>query len=121
MDRITTPLAQDVLARTVENGGDTFEARTLLPQTWAAGYAVALGGATIKATEATPAAIAWIAKAVAGEFETTYAGTWLDGDRLCIDAVRYFAPDNRERAIEAGRAAGQKAIYDFGTGGDIVL
>jgi hypothetical protein len=121
MDRIVLRQAQEVLARTVNAGGCTFDARTLLVQTWSGGYAVGLGGANLPAEAVTAEALVWLAKAVASEYETTFVGTWLHDGKVSIDAVKYFGAHAREDAIQAGIDAGQQAIFDFAAGEDITL
>jgi hypothetical protein len=121
MDTITLRAANAVLAATAENGGATFEGRTLLPFTPADGFAVAVGGVRYPAAQLDANTLGWLAKAVTSEYETTYAGTWVEGSTAYVDAVRYFAADKRGDAKAAGRYYGQKAIFDFGAGESIYL
>ena len=112
-DRVLLRQAAEVIATTAMYGGGTFEGRTLLRFNPDSGFAVGIGGITIDARQATVEAIAWLAPRVAGEYMTPYVGTWLQGDVLHIDAVRYFGADRYLDAIAEGEAAGQQAIYDF--------
>lgn len=121
MDHVLAHEAANVLALTVENGGCTFEGKTLLVHTWDSGFAVGLGGVALPEAQATPEAIAWLARRVSGEFMTTYCGTWLKDGIVHLDAVRYFAPENYLGALAAGEEAGQQAIYDFAARKDITL
>lgn len=121
MDRTLQQQAANVMALTAENGGGTFEGKTLLPFTPDSGFAVGIGGVAIKADCATVETVAILMRAVPGEYMTTYVGTWLQGDVLHIDAVRYFGADRYLAAIAEGEAAGQQAIYDFTDGKDITL
>jgi hypothetical protein len=121
MDTITLRAANAVLAATVENGGATFDGRTLLPFTPSDGYAVAVGGTRYPEAGFDANVLSWMAKAVSSEYETTYAGTWVEGTTVFIDAVKYFAADRRADALAAGRYYGQKAIFDFAAGESIYL
>lgn len=110
-DATVLRLAADVVHETFAKGGGTYEGRTLLPFHPDHGFAVGIGGINLPDTELTPAAIAWLARRVAGEHGTVYVGTWLDGGRLYVDAVEYIADEPRARA--RGVERGQIAIYDF--------
>lgn len=110
MDRILKRAANEALAFTAEHGGGTFEYKTLLLQEWQTGYVVAIGGITFKAECLTADVLAWAAKAVGGEYMTTYIGTWLDNGIVYIDAVRFLA--SKVDAVLLGIEHGQKAIYD---------
>ena len=111
MDRILERQALAALDFTTVHGGGTFEGRTMLPFTPRDGYAVAIGGMTFKATDVTPDVLAWACRAVTGEWDTAFAGTWVDDGVFYIDAVQYVS--NRDRAMALGREHAQKAIYDF--------
>lgn len=121
MDNTQERLANDVIARTVEDGGCTFEARTLLPFTPSVGYAVGIGGAKLPSMHVGPELLTWLAKAVASEYETVYAGTWLDNGIVYIDAVKYFGAGEDVRAIACARFYGQAALYDFAAGESIII
>lgn len=112
-DQTTLRLAREAIAITADNGGGTFEARTLIPLEPAFGFAVGVGGVVV--SPMTADSLAWLASRVAGEYMTTYVGTWLDDEGRChLDAVEYFAPDRRDAAIARGAECGQQAIFDFG-------
>lgn len=111
MDRILERYALAALDRTTVMGGGTFEGRTMLPFEPRDGYAVAVGGVTIKADEVTPDVLAWSARAVVGEWDTAFVGTWVEKGVMYIDAVQYVS--DRERAMALGREHQQLAIYDF--------
>jgi hypothetical protein len=110
MDMTLERQAASALAFTVEHGGGTFEAKTMLLQEWKSGFVVAIGGLTIAAKDATAEALAWLGNRVGGEYMTTYIGTWLQDEVLYIDAVVFVA--DRDRAIALGQEHGQQAIYD---------
>ena len=44
-----------------------------------------------------------------------YIGGWLDGDEFYLDIATRFDPDKAEAALEAGRDAGQLAVFNLGT------
>lgn len=113
MDRTQEQAASRVIADLVENGGGTYEQGTLLPFRPTSGYAVGIGGIHLPATAVTPEAVVWAMKAAASEYATYYVGTWLNDAVVYFDAVLYFGPERREAAMQAGRDAGQMAIYSF--------
>lgn len=121
MDKHVRKLAHEALARTVNDGGSTFEGRTMLPFTPGVGFSVGIGGAILPATTVTGEALAWLARRIAQEYETTYVGTWLNEGKVYVDAVRYFGAHGREDAIACAREHGQLAIYDFAAGEAIML
>ena len=118
--RSTDPY-NEAMAYTVDRGGGTFHAETCIPFEPIAGYAVAVGGVILDPaiTGSFRFRNAW--KHVASEFMTLFVGTWLDGDNLYVDAVRYFGPEWRDEAIALGREHNQLAIYDFAAGESITL
>lgn len=120
-DPTTNRKATAILAATVESGGCTFDARNLLAFAPATGYAVGVGGARLPAGDVTAEVIANTAYRVAQEFDSTYAGTWLDEGFVYIDAIRYFGSERRGDALACGRLYGQKAIFDFATQEAIAL
>lgn len=111
MDRITERAAKQVLADLVSNGGGTYERGTLLPFKPEGGFAVGIGGLNLPVNLVTVEAVAWAAKAVTTEYEAGFVGTWLHDGKVYFDAVAYYG--DAKRALAAGRAAGQEAIYDF--------
>lgn len=123
MDPITKTRIDKVMADLANDGGGTYQAGTFLPVTWGAGFAVATAdGLAFPAEVATESMLAWAMRQVSRENpRTSYVGTWLDNGVVYIDAVRFFAEDRREAAIQAGREAGQLAIYDFGQKESITL
>jgi hypothetical protein len=123
MDRTTRRIAADILARTVEHGGGTFEGATLLPFEPKVGYAVGIGGVAVPVQTLDIEMVAWVARAVASEYMTSHVGTWLNNGTVFIDAVRYFeaGPAGLARATQVARDAGQLAFYDFGNQKDITL
>lgn len=120
MDSILEQAIGQVAADLAENGGGTYEQGTLLPFRPTTGFAVAVGGVTIAAS-APLSVLGMLCRTVAGEYGESFVGTWLDGGTISIDAVRYFAGDQRASALLLGYQTGQKAIYDFGLQEDIVL
>lgn len=121
MDRTTERAAQRVLADLVQDGGGTYEAKTFLPFKPATGFAVGIGGLHLPVASVTAEVVVWASKAAAGEYETSFFGTWLKDGAVYFDAVRYFAGDQRRDALLAGYQAGQEAIYDFGMADVITL
>lgn len=121
MDTIAKAAAQVVVADLAENGGGTYEVGTLIPFKPDSGYAVGIGGARLPAAAFTTQVAYWLLKAVGTEYEANFVGTWLDGGTVYVDAVKYFVPVNRDRALLLGHELGQKAIFDFSTMEDITL
>lgn len=113
MDTTLERLADEAIADLAEHGGGTYEGRTLLAFTPSSGYAVGVGGFAMKAECVTADVIAFALKAVAGEYETTYAGTWLNDGLVYFDAVLYFNHLEQKRAAAAAAYFGQQAYYDF--------
>lgn len=109
-----SPIA-DILTDLVARGGGTYEQGTYLPFTPRDGFAVAFrGGVKLSSRGCTMAALERWLKAVATEFEASFVGTWLDGDTVYIDAVRYIR--SPREAIAFGIEQQQLAIYDFAAG-----
>lgn len=113
--------AADILAATVQDGGITYEARTLIPFRPVDGYAVGIAGAKLDKRDATVQSIAYLSVRLAQEHGTTYAGTWMppSGVFVYVDAVEYFGEYRMVAAMERARAAGQEAMYDFRAGKSI--
>ena len=111
MDITLKRQADRAIADLVEHGGGTYEPRTLLPFEPTDGYAVGVGGVTIPEAGCTSDVLAWAARAVAGEYITSYVGTWLNDGVVYIDAVRYVKDLNR--AFVIGQGASQRAVYGF--------
>lgn len=101
----------DMLASTVENGGGTYEVGTYLPFTPADGFAVGIGGIEVAASAVSVETLRKWVKQVAGEWMTSYVGTWLFGDSLHIDGVVYVRDEDIARAIAIKQ--GQQAIWSF--------
>jgi hypothetical protein len=78
------------------------------------GFAVGIGGIAWRAENLTAESLAWAIKHVAGEYETAYAGTWLNDGIVYIDGVEYFGSGEYDRAFKRAQDCGQKAFYDFG-------
>jgi len=121
MDTTTTQQATTIVADLANDGGGTYETATLIPFKPEVGFAVGIGGVRYPASLFTPGVAAWLLRAVGQEYETSFVGTWLDNETVCVDAVRYFAGSNRKDALLAGYQAGQDAIYDFGMSESIYL
>jgi len=115
MDRTLEAAANVVVADLADHGGGTYERGTLLPFTPSDGFAVAVGGIHLDAEVVGPENAEWALRAVGGEYETSFVGTWLDDGVVYFDAVMYFAADRGVQALAAGRFYEQKAIYDFAT------
>ena len=113
--------ANAAIALTVENGGGTFHAASLIPFTPLRGFAVGVGGVILDPEKTDGLRLLRTVEALADEFETLFVGTWLDGDDLYVDAVRYFGPDHLTDAILLGRQCQQQTIYDFATDEVIVF
>lgn len=113
-----------MLADTVQNGGGTYHAgtsRPFAPFTPGDGYAVAIGGVQMApATTGAAELVRW-ANYVTGRYEARFVGTWLDGDVLYVDAVRYFPRPERAAALKLGREMAQLAIFDFAANDSITL
>jgi hypothetical protein len=118
---VTYSAAQEALAATVQDGGGTFYADTLLPCNPPTGFAVGLGGAVLDARFVTTDTLKETAKRVGQEWAATLIGTWLDGNTLYVDAVRIFAADRKADAITEGIKGNQLAIYDFTTRKSIAI
>lgn len=109
-----------LLADLADHGGGTYEAGTYLPFTPRDGYAVAfIGGVKVSSRGCTLAVLERWLKAVATEHEASFVGTWLDGDMVYVDAVRYIR--SRDEAIAFGIEQHQLAIWDFAAGAAIKL
>lgn len=121
MDSTLQQAALAVLVDTAERGGGTYERGTLLPFRPNSGYAVGIGGIKLPASDATAESIVWALKAVGGEYETSYVGTWLDSGTVYFDAVKYFGEGEEVRAIACARFYGQAAIYDFALGEAVLI
>lgn len=102
------------LADLAEDGGGTYEARSLAKVKPTSGYAVGIGGITLPANTVNAEALAWAMDAVAHGYDTDYVGTWLSDGVIFIDAV-VLMPDLRE-AMALALNHGQEAIYDFLSG-----
>lgn len=113
--------AQDALVTTVENGGGTFYADTLLPLELQRGYAVAYGGVTLDPAKVDAETLRQWARRVSQEWDASLVGTWLEGGVLYVDAVRIFSFDRFTQAVQFGVDNGQLAIYDFESGASIPL
>ena len=121
LDRTLEAAAEQVVADLADHGGGTYERSTLLPFTPSDGFAVAIGGIHLPDDVVGPENAEWALRAVGGEYETSYVGTWLDDGVVYFDAVMYFGADRGAQAIAAGRFYEQKAIYDFGTKESVTL
>lgn len=108
-----------VLELTVQNGGGTFEAGSWLPFEPKHGYAVAFGGYQPLAKDVDLNALRKLLKTVQGEYDSSFVGTWLDGEKLYVDAVVYTV--DLTRAIELAQSTNQLAIYNFATGESIAV
>ena len=117
----TLDRANEAIALTVENGGGTFHAASLIPFTPLRGFAVGVGGVILDPEKTDGLRLLRTVEALADEFETLFVGTWLDGDDLYVDAVRYFGPGFLPEAMLLGRQTQQQTIYDFATGDVISL
>src|SRR6185503_5805813 len=112
MDTTTERLAEEAIRTIHKTGGVTLEGRTLLPQEWAKGYMVGIGGIALDVRDLDSAvALAWLARRVAGEYMTAYVGFWVENDVLYVDGVTYVADLVSAEAL--ARNHGQKAIYDW--------
>lgn len=119
MDSTIANAAATVLTDLADKGGGTYEAKTLIPFRPESGYAVGVGGIHLPAHDTTVEAIEWALRAVAGEYSTSFVGTWLDKGIVYFDAVMYFR--DFDSATLQGRLSGQQAIYDFANGEAVAL
>ncbi len=108
-----------ILADLAENGGGTYERGTLLPFRPDDGYAVGVGGIHLPANIFTAEAVGWSTKAVGSEYDTSYVGTWQEGNTVYIDAVVYIK--DRTEAMLRGMQEWQTAIYSFAEAKSIFL
>jgi hypothetical protein len=105
---------------TVQDGGGTFDARTLAPVAPTEGYAVGLGDGSKVLANSTAADIAVVIyRAVQANKSAPYVGTWIDDAVIYIDPVVIL--QSLQDALTLARALGEKAIYSFATGESVTL
>ena len=108
------------IAQTVDQGGGTFYPNSD-PFTAPSGYAVGIGGISLDPATTGPFRLRHAFRKVHHDFGGSLVGTWLDGDKLYVDAVAWFPAGERVTAIAAARIYNQLAIYDFAAGESIIL
>lgn len=113
MDRTTQQQAAQMLADLANDGGGTYERSTFIPFRPKDGYAVGVGGAKFPASGFTIEVAGWLGKACAEEYDELFFGTWLDGETVHIDAVRYFAAGSFDEAHLLALKLQQAAFYSF--------
>ncbi len=104
-----------VIARTINQGGGTFypNGDPFQPDS---GYAVGIGGIILDPATTGAFVLRNAFRKVHRTFGGSLVGTWLDHDKLYVDAVMYFCAQDRDLAIAEGYAHDQEAIFDFEVG-----
>jgi hypothetical protein len=94
---------------TLANGGGTFDALTLAPFDPDHGYCVGTAPSTA-AYVRDIGMIDRVARIIAGEWRSTFVGTWINDGIVHVDPVTYTV--DRDYALSLARKYGQIAIYD---------